>query len=255
MIKDLREKHENVLLVDSGDFFWQRKLGELRADTTVKALRMMRYDALNVADGELSFGLDFLEKYAPKLKRAFLSSNVSSPKTPPWQPFLIKKFKNGLRVAVLGLVSSKLVNQARMREDGISIEDPSACLKRLLPDIRKKADLVLVLSHLNWEPSKALVEEVPDVDMAIVGHAYYPSLAAVKLAHTIMLKNTVGGKQLGVVKIWLNKEKRIEKFESSLTELTPKIHVYPEYTLPESEFRKKRERVPARKEKSGKRTG
>ena len=240
MIKDLREEHDNVLLVDSGDFFWQRKLGELRAEITVKALRMMCYDALNVADGELSFGLDFLEKYAPKLKGIFLTSNVSCPKTPPWQPFIIKEFKNGLRVAVVGLVSSKLVNQARMREDGISIEEPSACLKRLLPDIRKKADLVLVLSHLNWEPSKALVEEIPDVDMAIVGHACYPSFAAVKLEHAIMLKNTVGGKQLGVVKIWLNKEKKIEKFESSLTELTSKIHVYPEYTLPETEFRKKK---------------
>ena len=120
MIRDFREKHKNVILVDAGDFFWQRKLGELRAKITANALCMMRYDALNVSDGEFSYGIDFLQGFAPELKGAFISSNVAGQEDLPWKPYIIKTY-NGLRVAVLGFFSPYLVNHVRMREYGILV--------------------------------------------------------------------------------------------------------------------------------------
>ena len=235
MIRDFREKHKNVILVDAGDFFWQRKLGELRAKITANALCMMRYDALNVSDGEFSYGIDFLQGFAPELKGAFISSNVAGQEDLPWKPYIIKELK-GLKVAVLGVVSPDLVNHVRMREDGILVEDQEACLKRLLPDIRKKADLVVLLSHLGWEPTRALLEKAPGIDIAIVGHAYYPTFDSEKIGQTILLKNSIGGKHLGIVKLWLDSSKKIETFKSSLKELSLDIHVHSEDTLFETEF-------------------
>lgn len=241
MIQDLKEEYRNVLLLDVGDFFWPRKLGELRTKTTAKAMKMMEYDALNVADGELSFGIDFLKGVDAKVRRSFVNSNISGREDFPWQACLIKTY-NGLRVAILGVVSPDLVNHTRMREDGMLIEDPEVSLRRMLSDVREKTDLVVLMSHLGWEPTRTLIDRVSGIDIAIVGHATYPTLDPEKVGKAILLKNSRGGKHLGVVKLWLDDSKKIRKFKSALEELSSDIHIYPEYTLPETEFdTKKRE--------------
>lgn len=239
MIQDLREKNKNTLLLDVGDFFWPRKLGELRTEVTVKAMKMMEYDALNVADGELAFGIDFLKRVDLDLKRTFVNSNVSGREDLPWQSCLIKTY-NGLRVAILGVVSPDLVNHTRMREDGILIEDPEVSLRQILPDVREKTDLVVLMSHLGWEPTRTLIDSVSGIDIAIIGHANYPNFDSEKAGQTILFKNSMKGKHLGVIKLWLDDSKKIRKFKSSLKELSSDIHVYPEYTLPETEFDTKR---------------
>ena len=147
MIQYLKEEYKNVLLLDVGDYFWPGKLGELRTGITVKAMKTMEYDALNVADGELSFGIDFLKGVDAKVRRSFVNSNVSGREDLPWQSCLIKTY-NGLRVAILGVVSPDLVNHTRMREDGMLIEDPEVFLKEMLSDVSEKTDRVVLMSHL-----------------------------------------------------------------------------------------------------------
>lgn len=246
MIQDLRKKHKYTLLLDVGDFFWPRKSGELRTEVTVKAMKMMGYDALNVADGELAFGIDFLKRVDSKVRGTFVNSNVSGREDLPWQPCMIKIY-NGLRVAILGVVSPDLVNHTRMREDGMSIENPEVSLKQRLSDVREKADLVVLMSHLGWEPTRTLIDRVSGIDIAIIGHANYPTFDPEKLGQAILFKNSMGGKHLGVVKLWLDDSKKIRKFKSSLEELSSDIHVYPEYTLPETEFDTKKRELNRRK--------
>ena len=252
MIQDLREEYKYILLLDVGDFFWPRKLGELRTGVTVNAMKMMEYDALNVADGELAFGINFLKRVDSKVRRTFVNSNVSGREDLPWQSCLIKTY-NGLRVAILGVVSPDLVNHTRMREDGMSIEDPEVSLKRMLSDVREKTDLVILMSHLGWEPTRTLIDRVSGIDIAIIGHASYPAFDPEKAGQAILFKNSMGGKHLGVVKLWLDdSKKKIRKFEGSLKELSQNIHVYPEYTLLETEFDTKKRELNRRKKQSPK---
>ena len=95
---------------------------------------------------------------------------------------------------------------------------------------------MVLLSHLGWEPTRALLEKAPGIDIAIVGHAYYPTFDSEKIGQAILLKNSIGGKHLGIVKLWLDSSKKIETFKSSLKELSPDIHVHSEDTLFETEF-------------------
>ncbi|RZB38060.1 MAG: hypothetical protein SRB2_00406 [Desulfobacteraceae bacterium Eth-SRB2] len=234
-----------MLLVDAGDFFWRRKLGELRSETTARALRMMDYDALNVADGELSFGIDYLSAIYPGFKHEFLSSNLIKDGNTIYQPFIIKTY-NRLKIAVLGVVSPSLVDEVQLKKDAISVESPLDALKRLLPDIKKDVDLVLLLSHSGWENTADLAQKISGIDIAIVGHAYYNTLEPNRINDTMVFKNSVGGKHLGVVKIWVDESKKIKNIKSSLEELSDKIYIYPEFTLPETEFEKKKQELSKR---------
>jgi 2',3'-cyclic-nucleotide 2'-phosphodiesterase (5'-nucleotidase family) len=66
-VNELREKNKNVLLLDGGDSISARaNFSALRAETSMKALGVMQYDALNIADGELSVGLKFFQRLQEK---------------------------------------------------------------------------------------------------------------------------------------------------------------------------------------------
>lgn len=242
MIKDMRKSFPNVVLLDAGDFLWPQKLGKLKAEITFDALELMKYDALNVADGELSYDIDFLSEIYPRFKGEFLSSNIIKNGNCLYQPYIIKTFKD-LKVAVLGVVSPQLVDEIQIKQDAISVENPVHALTGLIPDIRKKVDLILLLSHLGWKNTLELVEKISGIDVAIVGHDYYSTFEHSQINNTLVLKNTVGGKTVGVVNIWVDGSNRIKTIESSLTPLSNDIHIYPEYAFLEAKFEKKKQEL------------
>ena len=51
-----------------------------------------------------------------------------------------------------------------------------------------------------------------------------------------------------MVKLWLDDSKKIRKVKSALEELSSDIHVYPEYTLLETEFDTKKRELNLKKE-------
>ena len=73
----MRTKYKNLLLLDCGDSFDKyRDLAELRAEISMKGLSIMGYDALNIADGELSFGLETFDKVKKEAEFPLLSANI-----------------------------------------------------------------------------------------------------------------------------------------------------------------------------------
>lgn len=239
MIRDLRHEYKHTLLLDCGDFFWKRKMGELRAKTTAKALHLMKYDALNLADGELSFGIDFLNQF-PKLKPIYLASTLTHHgKEKPYNPYIIKKI-NGLSVAILGAVSPELVNADQLKNDSIVSESIESKIMSMVQEIKSKTDLIILLSHSGWNNTISWIKPHHNIDLAIVAHDYYPTFDPLKMGNTLFLKNVVGGKRLGIVKLWIDENKKIARYETMLKELSSDIKTYPEYTSPESEFEKDR---------------
>lgn len=239
MIADLRKEFGEVLLVDAGDFFWPQKLGELSAEVTAQALEMMQYDVLNVADGELAFGTGFQDRYTPGLKDKLTSANILKDHKRLWRPY-VSKTVHGVKIAVVGVVAPQLVSKMKVREDKIEVEDPEAALKNLVPGLREEADILILLSHAGWERSVQLAERINGIDFMIVGHDYYRTFESETVHNTVLVKSSVGGKHLGEIRVWLDDGRRVKNYETSLRELSSTVKTYPEYTLPESEFERKR---------------
>lgn len=238
MISDLRKQYGDILLLDAGDFFWKKNLKELRASITVKAIKMMQYDVLNVSDGELRCGLAFLDHFTGAIQERLISSNIFKDNKYVFKPYALKAV-NGVNVAVLGVVLPGLIKPQQAFEDQIEIRDPESTLRALLPQLKKEVDIVVVLSHMGWDQSVQLANNVDNLDFIIVGHDYYPTFDPVTINETVLLKSSVGGKHLGEIKMWLDSRKKLQRYESTLIELSSKINIYPEYTLPEKEFEKK----------------
>lgn len=174
-----------TLLVDSGGSFVNDRTphGEPRSDAVarnewvLKAESRYNYDAMNLSVNELRSMTRFLNKddfasrsaSLPILSRV-VSANVvdeSGQRITP-QPFLVRGLTTAdgkpARVAFVGLCEMTQDTPA-----GTKVTDPIAAAKRVLPEARSKADIVIALAHLNAADAARLAREVPGFDVIISG--------------------------------------------------------------------------------------
>jgi 2',3'-cyclic-nucleotide 2'-phosphodiesterase (5'-nucleotidase family) len=137
----------------------------------VHAMDVLGYDVVTLGEREFNFGQQYLLDSFKKTKIDVVSANLvyAGDKKPFVKPYVIRKVCS-VRVAFTGL----LAKDARIRkfpgDRELAILDPTETAKRLIPELRKKADVVVVLSHLGLTESQKLTVDVPGVDVMVFGH-------------------------------------------------------------------------------------
>ena len=219
-MKELREKNKNTILLDGGDSFrGDANFPTLRAEISMKALGLMKYDGMNIADGELSLGLKFFEKLREKTKFPLLSANLYKKEKPLGQTYLIKKFV-GFNVGVIGLVSPTYFNTEFLAKEGLKVKDPEITLKEILPKVKTQSDIIILLSHLGKNETTLLLQKVPGIDVAIVGHDLGTLNQPEILAKTILVQNSMQGKFLGILDLAIGTKGTIENYTGSMVGIT-----------------------------------
>jgi 2',3'-cyclic-nucleotide 2'-phosphodiesterase (5'-nucleotidase family) len=241
LVKELREKNKNILLLDGGDSIrGNANFPELRAETSMKALSIMQYDGMNIADGELGLGLKFFEKLREKAKFPLLSANLYKKGKPLGQTFLIKKF-DGFNVGVIGLVSPGYFNPELLAKEKLEVKDPETELKEILPKVRAKADIIIFLSHLGKNDTTLLLQNVPGVDVAIIGHDQGTLNQPEILAKTILVQNSMKGQFLGILDLTIGTKGTIENYTGSMVGIAENIPSDPAVLALIREFEKYRD--------------
>lgn len=211
MVESIRGSEDHVLLLDCGGVFADSgKNLKLKADISLKAMNLMDYDAMNLGSPEFSLGIDFLKNVRSAVSFPFISSNLVYDKIKlPWIKDYIIKNVGGLRVAILGVMPSDAfenVSNPRYVED-LKIIPQETALKNLLPEVRKKADFVILLSQLGFEATTSLVNKLNGIDLAI-------SYGRKRMGHpdkggTLVVHTGSRGKSLGFLQITMGESGEI----------------------------------------------
>ena len=129
-------------------------------------------DAAVMGNHELDYGQEVFRRLTEAAAFPFLSANVASDPQPlPVRSAVVIERPDAPKVAVLGLTTPELTTATHPRNiEGISVEEPIAVARRLVPALRDKADLVVVLSHLGIAEDRRLAESVPGIDLIVGGH-------------------------------------------------------------------------------------
>jgi len=175
MINKIRGEEKPVLLLDCGGFFpnkFSRITREVIADVGLKAVNIMNYAAMNVGTNEFSLGVDFLREKSAELSFPLVASNLSYTKgISPFTKRYVMVQADDLKVAVLGVMSPGILD--KMLCSGtfgvMKAIPPGKALETLLPWIRKKADIVILLSQLGSAETKILMDGLKGIDLAICG--------------------------------------------------------------------------------------
>jgi len=204
LVKQLKKNNPNTLLLDSGGFFAGGLMDEYMQNTdldkartlvNLKSMEMMGYDAAAVGDDEFNFDRNFLESSMNQSNFKFLSCNIKSDK---FLPYIIKEI-DGVRFGIIGLTTLS----ATEKTGGLKLEQPGPALRNAVQELKaKKADVIIVLSHLGESEDANLIDEVKGIDVLILGHSRAKEKSSDKIKSTIVLRPAWQGRQLG--KLTLN---------------------------------------------------
>ena len=130
-------------------------LDQLRTQKVLESMRLLKYEALVPDKTDMNFGEDFVTDTLDRQEFPLLTAN-SKELDGNVEPVLMRTVGDK-KVAVLGL-SSLLLQDTNF-----------AVLDRLLPEIQKQADFIVILSNLSPELNRTIAENYQDIS-AILSH-------------------------------------------------------------------------------------
>ena len=185
-----------VLFVDAGNLFSDDRFvgGQLPSETLVKDRWVdkgygdFNQDAANIGYNDLPFLAWLMKKddydkhvaefpFTKKLVSAnvvAMDQNLQSP-----QPYLIKEvpLKRGdpgakFRIGIVGLTDLKNEGPGISTSQiaGYQILDPLQAAKRVLPEVKKQADYIIVLAYMPQDKLQSLATDNPEIDTIVAAH-------------------------------------------------------------------------------------
>ena len=184
-VDQFRKEHPDVLLFDCGDFSQGTPYYNLyQGEVEVKAMNLMKYDAITIGNHEFDFGLDNMARLFKMANFPVVCSNYDFEGTVLEglvKPYVILK-RNGVKIGIFGLSPQLegLVQQSKC--EGIVYHKPAAVANRMVMILKdqEKCDVVICLSHLGISRN-AGVDDVYDnvvipqthgIDLVLGGHTH-----------------------------------------------------------------------------------
>jgi hypothetical protein len=190
LVNKLRNGNPGILLLDSGgsfaggmlnDYTQNTDLDSQRTVINIKAMGLMRYDAVLVSNEELKFGQDFFDQRAAETKVPFISCDVALKDIPA---FIVKDV-SGVKVGITGVTGLSSANKAA----GINSIDPQAAVKMAVAELKKNnPDIIILLSGLNENDNSSLIKNIPGIDIVISNRSSQKKESLAKTGSTLILK-------------------------------------------------------------------
>ncbi|MFD9702022.1 bifunctional metallophosphatase/5'-nucleotidase [Lentzea sp. NPDC059081] len=243
-----RVGRQRTLLLDAGDtiqgtplaYYYARVEPITRAHVhpMAAAMNAIGYTAAAVGNHEFNYGLPVLRMFERQLEFPLLAANALDVATglPAFQPYVVKTvWRTGgppVKVGVLGLTNPGIAVWDRAHVEGV-MTFPGLVEQALhwVPEIRRKADLVVVVAHSGADLSSSLgdqvpfpencaelvAETVPGIDAILVGHAH------VEIPERFVVNKVTGRRVLLTEPLFYGKRLSVMEFDlrySSRWELT-----------------------------------
>jgi 2',3'-cyclic-nucleotide 2'-phosphodiesterase (5'-nucleotidase family) len=217
-----------VLLLDCGDAFNPKivRYPKLQSEVIFKAMEHMKYDAMNVAEGDLSLGDAFFQKVSKNTSISLLSATLHRPGSHQlmYRPYVVKRFGK-IRVGVIGATASVFYRGAVEIKGDAAVSKDVEILKKLIPEVRRKADIVVLLSHFGYPETMHLIQTdaIKGVDVAVVGHGTNILETPVSKNGIILVQNSANGEYLGMLQLDIDRGGQVGKYTGKLIPLSMDI--------------------------------
>jgi 5'-nucleotidase/UDP-sugar diphosphatase len=210
---------EPSLLLSAGDMLQGNIWANFfKGEPVIELMNQMKFDAMVVGNHEFDFGQAALDERTSEANFPVLGANVEGMKS--LKPYVIKEIA-GLKVAIIGVVTNDTLETTDPRNViGLRFLSPADTVKKYLAELRGKADVFIVLSHIGFSADRTLAGEVKGIDVIIGGHSHTKLEKPVTVGKTIIVQAWEHGKALGVLDLTVE-DRRIKKFQGHLDEIKP----------------------------------
>ncbi len=192
-VEAMREDGKTVWLLDAGDIIQGTVLTNMdKGASTLKVMNLMGYTVAAMGNHEFDFGSDHLLALVQQANFPWLAANIQHNGKYPFTRYIIKE-ENGTRIAIVGITTPETLWKTHPNNvKGYTFTSPIATMQELMPTLKKKADIIIVLAHLGQEgdySSDALARTVSGIDLIIDGHDH-TALPQGKMVNNTLIANT-----------------------------------------------------------------
>lgn len=198
-VKEIRKNNTNTLLVDSGDLLqgtpltdYYGKKEKSAINPMIKAMNIMKYDALGIGNHEYDYGIDNLLKAVKNAKFSMLSANTYYHKEdkPVFKPYIIKNISD-VKVGIIGFTTPGVaVWSKNIVDKRYEFKDIVQAAKKWIPELKKQVDIIVAVPHSGLEDikgmggydsssglppenvGKALAQNFSQIDVLLLGHTH-----------------------------------------------------------------------------------
>jgi len=170
------------------------------------------YGAVNVGERELLMGYDDFARKTAGVPFPFVSTNLvrQDTKEPVFKPFVVLEVQRGadrspLRIGVLGVVRfNPLFLKSGPDRSNLVIASPKEMVKRYLPEVRRRSDVVVLLAAIHQDDARLLARDMPGIDFILGAYGGYTSSADAPEGSTTILYSGNQGKELGETRLFFD---------------------------------------------------
>jgi 2',3'-cyclic-nucleotide 2'-phosphodiesterase (5'-nucleotidase family) len=229
-------KEVPMLFVDAGNLFTDDRYqaGQLPPEALIKNRWVVKgygdflTDAANLCFGDLPYAAELLKKegFDQRVKELpFIKKLVSANLHPEHEglqapaPYVIREIalRRGapgkkLRIGIVGFTQLKqgMGNQLEDSYAGFKIEDPLAAAKRVLPELKQKADIIVALAYMSQGQAQALASQNPEIDSVIGAQQINGSEEAKHFGSATLVYSYNQTKYLGELRYYIRPDGSIE---------------------------------------------
>jgi 2',3'-cyclic-nucleotide 2'-phosphodiesterase (5'-nucleotidase family) len=112
-------------------------------------------------------------------------------------PYLIRD-AGGMRIAVIGALLEKVLETTTLDRLGPFHAAPTVeTLRPIVAEAKQRADMVIVLGHLEKTEAESILRELPDVSIAAIGHEHTPWKEPLEVDGRFVIHAEGYGRQVG----------------------------------------------------------
>jgi 5'-nucleotidase len=207
-----KERHmtngESVFVLDIGDHVDRfHIISEATAGKgNVKLLNEAGYDYVTIGNNEgITLPKDDLERLYEEAAFPVLVANLFHPDgtRPHWvKPYELQILPEGITAAFIGITVDYPDFYSQL---GWKITDPIIALEQCLNEVREKADVVILLSHLGRNADEYIAEHY-DIDVVLGAHTHHFFENGLLLHNTLLCCVGKWGQYVGHVKICIDRD-------------------------------------------------
>ncbi len=177
--KKVRAEQEHVLIFDAGDMVSGTPVSSVfKGEPVFRVLNFWGLDAAVLGNHDFDYGWQRIERYRDIATFPILCANAFYT-GPDGKHHLIadadyKIFSiEDLRIGVIGVVAewTPLMTSKEAVKEVIFVSSLDT-LKKLVPKVSKKSNIVIILSHVGIEYDEVIAEQVENIDLIIGGHSH-----------------------------------------------------------------------------------
>ena len=210
---------EDTILVDAGDTIQANSaeifLGSEDVHPMILAMNALKYDVWVTGNHEYNFGIDTIKKTIGDLNCKALTGNVYDRDGKPIADGYTILEQNGVRIAVIGMVTPNIARWDASNLQGCSVTDPLEETRKIIEKIKGKYDVLVGVFHMGIENEYGLANsgvrdvltKCPEFDVMVSSHEY-TLIPSMDINGVLVVQNKFQAQTMSVIDLTLEKDSR-----------------------------------------------